>query len=109
MPRQARIDSPDLLHHVIARGNERRNIFGTPADYHDFLSRLARLVPEMGNSCLTWALMPNHIHLLLKSGMHGISRMLQRLLGGYAVTFNLRYKRVGHLFQNRFKSIICEE
>jgi REP element-mobilizing transposase RayT len=108
MPRQPRIDFPGLLHHVIARGIERRAIFRDAIDYCDFVRRLSVIVEETGTFCYTWALMPNHIHLLLQTGITHISKVMQRLLTGYATTFNHRHKRAGHLFQNRYKDILCE-
>jgi hypothetical protein len=54
-------------------------------------------------------MMSNHVHLLLKSGKTGLSTFMRRLLSGYAQYYNRRHQRVGHLFQNRYKSIICEE
>ena len=56
-----------------------------------------------------WALMPNHAHLLIRTGVEPLSRVMRRILTGYAVSFNRRHKRTGHLFQNRFKSILVEE
>jgi hypothetical protein len=53
--------------------------------------------------------MDNHVHLLMFSGGQGISKFMRRLLTGYAVWFNRKYHRIGHLFQNRYKSIVCEE
>jgi len=109
MPRLPRIDFPGLFHHVIARGIERRRIFRTPGDYNDFVRRLARILEETKTPCYAWALMPNHLHLLLQTAVTPISRVMQRLLTGYAVSFNLRSKRAGHLFQNRYKDILCQE
>jgi len=109
MPRLPRLAFPGLFSHVIARGIERRPLFKTHLDYGDFVSRLARLLPETGTACFAWALMPNHVHLFLMSGLTTLSKVMQRLLTGYAVNFNIRHKRVGHLFQNRYKSIICQE
>ena len=56
-----------------------------------------------------WALMPNHVHLLIRTGVEPLSGVMRRILTGYAVSFNRRHKRTGHLFQNRFKSILVEE
>jgi hypothetical protein len=67
------------------------------------------LVQKTGTRILAWALMRNHVHLLLFSGPAGLSQFMRRLLTGYAVRYNLRHCRGGHLFQNRYKSIICEE
>lgn len=109
MPRQARLDAPGTLHHVMARGIEGVKIFGDDQDRADLLARIDRLVPKTGTRILAWVLMDNHIHFLLFSGPGGISRFMRCLLTGYAVGFNRRYQRKGHLFQNRYKSIVCEE
>jgi putative transposase len=109
MPRKSRIDTPGALHHVIIRGIERSPIFRDTQDYESFISRHARLVNETATSCYAWALMGNHVHLLLRSGHASLSTFMRRLLTGYAQQFNRRYNRSGHLFQNRYKSFLCEE
>jgi len=109
MPRGPRLDAPDALHHVIARGIERRRIFAHDADRQDFLNRLERIVVPTHTGLFAWCLMPNHFHLLLRTGTASLSTLMRRLLAGYAVTFNRRHRRAGHLFQNRFKSILVEE
>ena len=109
MPRKARIDANDAVHHVISRGINRRAIFSDTKDHEDFLERLGSLLVETQTSCYAWALIPNHFHLLLKTGNDTISNLMKRLLTGYAVTYNRRYGRSGHLFQNRYKSILCQE
>lgn len=109
MPRSARIDIPDLLQHVIVRGIERRDIFLDDDDRQLFVERLAKLLVETGTDCLAWALMSNHFHLLLRPRTTKLSVFMRRLLTGYAVVFNLQHKRSGHLFQNRYKSIVCQE
>lgn len=109
MPRQARIDAPGALHHVICRGIERSRIFTDEADRDDFVSRLAAILAETSTVCYAWALIPNHFHLLLRTGPTPISTVMRRLLTGYAVAFNHRHNRSGHLFQNRYKSIVCQD
>jgi putative transposase len=109
MPRTARLDTPGILHHVMIRGIERRKIFTDNEDRNNFIDRLSTLIPETKTQCYAWAYMPNHIHILLRSGPSGISTFMRRLLTGYAVYFNRRHKRHGQLFQNRYKSIICQE
>lgn len=109
MPRLARIDTPGLLQHIIIRGIERRNIFRNRYDYADFIERLATLIPGTQTTCYAWVLMSNHAHFLLRSGPSGIAGLMRRLLTGYALGFNRRHKRHGQLFQNRYKSIICQE
>jgi len=109
MPRQARLDAPGLLQHVMARGIERRKIFWDDQDRQSFLERLALILDETQTQCYAWALIPNHFHLLLRTSLTPLSKVMRRLMTGYAVTFNKRHKRSGHLFQNRYKSIVCEE
>jgi putative transposase len=109
MPRKARLDAPGALHHIIVRGIERRNIFRDDADRDDFLERLGGILRDSRTRCFAWALVPNHFHLLLRTGLVPISSVMRRLLTGYAITFNLRHRRRGHLFQNRYKSILCQE
>jgi REP element-mobilizing transposase RayT len=91
------------------RGIERRKIFLNSKDYEDFLERLAMLLPETKTACYAWVLIPNHAHFLFCTGVVPLARLMRRLLTGYAVGFNRRHKRHGHLFQNRYKSIICQE
>jgi putative transposase len=109
MPRKSRIDTPGVLHHIIARGIERRSIFGDDHDRDDFLKRLGTVLLETGTVCYAWALIPNHFHLLLRTGNAPISTVMRRVLTGYAIGYNYKHRRSGHLFQNRFKSILCQE
>jgi len=121
MPRQPRLDAPGLLQHVMARGIERRKIFHDDKDRKSFLERFAGILEETQMQCYVypvkceayfsgaWALIPNHFHLLLRTGPTPLSKVMRRLMTGYAVTFNIRHKRSGHLFQNRYKSVVCEE
>ncbi|MFO7965147.1 MAG: transposase [Desulfobacterales bacterium] len=109
MPRQSRIDAPGALHHVIVRGNAQRKIFFDDKDRDRFLERFGIILNETDTACYAWALLPNHFHLLLKTGSTSLSTVMRRFLTGYAVSFNKRYKRWGHLFQNRYKSILCQE
>ena len=109
MPRQSRIDAPGAIHHVIIRGIERRMIFQDNSDQEAFLDRLGKILTESSTSCYAWSLLGNHGHFLFRTGMFPISRLMRKLLTGYAVSFNRRHGRHGHLFQNRYKSILCEE
>jgi REP element-mobilizing transposase RayT len=100
MPRKSRIDTPGALHHIIARGC--KNIFKDDKDRDNFLERLGAIIEETETHCLAWALIPNHFHLLMKTGTTPISTVMRRLPTGYAVSFNRRHRRYGHLFQNRY-------
>jgi putative transposase len=109
MPRIARLDTPGLLHHIMIRGIERRKIFNDDKDRKDFIERLSILLPETQTRCYAWSLLSNHAHFLLRSGPAGIAALMRRLLTGYAVSYNRRHTRHGQLFQNRYKSIVCQE
>ena len=109
MPRKARIDAPGALHHIIVRGIERRRIFSDDQDRDNFVERLGDIVTETKTFCFAWALIPNHAHILLRTGQTPLATVMRRLLTGYAVSYNRRHRRHGHLFQNRYKSILCQE
>jgi REP element-mobilizing transposase RayT len=109
MPRKARIDAPGALQHIVIRGIEKKRIFRGAKDYQNFLERLDKILTETATPCFAWALMPNHAHLLLRTGEVPLSTVMRRLLTGYAQQFNRRHKRHGQLFQNRYKSFLCEE
>lgn len=109
MPRSARIDAPGALHHIIVRGIGRRKIFDDDEDRNAFLERLGTVLNDTATACFAWALIPNHFHLLLRTGQVPMSTVMRRLLTGYAMNYNRRHRRSGHLFQNRYKSILCQE
>jgi REP element-mobilizing transposase RayT len=92
----------------MVRGIERSKIFQDEEDRQAFVERIRSLVEETGTRILAWALMDNHVHLLIISGPFGLPTFMRRLLTGYAIGYNRRHQRFGHLFQNRYKSIICE-
>jgi REP element-mobilizing transposase RayT len=93
----------------MVRGIERRRIFETTTDRQDFVTRLEAVVKGTGLRVFAWALLPNHVHLLVRTGPQPLATAMRRLLTGYAVAFNHRHKRHGHLFQNRYKSVLVEE
>jgi len=109
MPRKSRIDTVGALHHIMVRGIERRKVFRDDTDRDQFLERLGRVLLETKTTCFAWALIPNHFHLLLRTGPVPISIVMRRLLTGYALWFNRTHRRQGHLFQKRFKSVLCQE
>ena len=109
MPRLARLDAPGVLHHIMISGIERRKIFKDNLNKDNFLDRLGTLLPKTRITCYAWALLSNHAHFLFRTGDIPLSTLMRRLLTGYAVSFNRRHKRHGQLFQNRYKSIICQE
>jgi putative transposase len=104
MPHGPRLDAPGVLHHVMARGIQRRAIFRNDQDRDDFVDRLAGLVQDTALSVYAWALIPDHFHLVVRTDRRPLSRSMRSLLTGYAVAFNRRHGRSGHLFQNRYTS-----
>jgi putative transposase len=109
MPRGPRLDAPGVLHHVMGRGLDRQVIFRDDRDRDDFVRRLAALAEMGAVTVYAWALLPNHFHLLVRTQARPLSRCMRSLLTGFAGAFNRRHKRAGHLFQNRYKSIVVEE
>jgi REP element-mobilizing transposase RayT len=93
----------------MVRGIERRKIFRDNKDKDNFFERLGNIIEDTSTPCYAWCLLSNHVHLLLRTGDHPIAALMRRLLTGYALTFNRRYGRHGQLFQNRYKSILCQE
>lgn len=109
MPRIGRLHIPGGCYHVMGRGLERRRIFTTDTDKHDFINRLESGLAETGTQCLAWAIMDNHYHLFLRVGITPLTDLMRKLLSGYATAYNLRNSRTGYVFQNRYKSILCDE
>ena len=109
MPRRARLDVPGALHHIMVRGINKSAIFIDDQDKSRFLEKLGETVILGNCTVYAWVLMDNHVHILFKSGKDGISTIMRRLLTWYAVYFNRHHRRTGHLFENRYKSILCDE
>lgn len=104
MPRGPRHDYPGAVHHAYARGNEKREVFLDDRDRRDFLFRLGKNLSRWNVRSIAWALMSNHFHLLVQCPGGNLAAFMQCLLTGYSLYFNRRHQRVGHLFQNRYKS-----
>ena len=109
MPRKPRLDAPGVLHHVMGRGVEGTEIFRDDTDRNDFLKRLATQCDNRRLIVYAWVLMSNHFHLLVRTGSKPLAVGLKKILSGYVGNYNRRHKRWGHLFQNRYKSIVCED
>jgi len=109
MPRHKRLNYPGCIYHVVTRGIERRKIFRDDQDREEFLSRLEKALAETGCECHAWVLMDNHLHLLIRTGERALSDLMRKVLTGYAIYFNRRHRRHGYLYQNRYKSILCQE
>ena len=93
----------------MVRGIEGNRIVTDDDDRKSFVSRMGRVASATETPIYAWALMTNHAHILLKSGQSGLSDFMRKLLTGYSIFYNKRHQRHGHLFQNRYKSIVCEE
>ena len=106
MPRGPRLDAPGTLHHVMLRGIERRRIVDNDTDREDFVTRMGTVAMDTETAIYAWALMTNHAHILLRSGTAGLPAFMRRFLSGYALVYNRRHRRHGHLFQNRYEKTL---
>jgi putative transposase len=109
MARPLRIEVPGALYHVTARGNERKAIFRDDADRAKYLERLAHYRERFGFRLLAYCLMGNHVHLAIEAGKAPLSRVMAGLQSSYTQYFNRRHRRVGHLFQGRYKAFLVEK
>ncbi len=109
MSRPLRIEFPGAFYHVTSRGNARKKIFLNEIDRESFVETLAWVVERFGWICHAYCLMDNHFHLLIETPIPNLSKGMRQLNGVYTQRFNRRHKRVGHLFQGRFKSILVEQ
>ena len=109
MARKPRVHFPGALYHVIARDNKGQRVFRREADFELYLKLLKDYKQELGFLLYAYALMPTHVHLLLESGDMPLSGLMQRLQFRYTRNYNIRYKTWGHLFQGRYKAILCEK
>jgi len=106
MSRPPRIDLMGYWYHIIARGNARKKIFREISDYQYYLSLLDKTLYNNDGILGCFCLMPNHVHLLIYRGNTELHKIIHGVHSKYSHTFNLKYKRVGHLFQNRYKSLM---
>jgi putative transposase len=105
MPRSARFVVVNVVHHVVARGCARTRIFCSDAERREYLTRFSRVAGEEKVLVHGYCLMPNHVHFILTpTTPSGLARLFQRVHTWWAIVFNLRHNRTGHLFQNRYYS-----
>ena len=104
MPRQARSLSAASIYHVMLRGINRQNIFEDDSDKQFFMTSLGRYRDISGFTLYAFCLMSNHVHLLIEPGQESLETIFRRIGTRYAIYFNKKYDRVGHLFQDRFRS-----
>lgn len=108
MSRPIRIEFPDALYHVTARGDRREAIFDDDQDRRMFLATLEQVIDRFNWVCHAWCLMDNHYHLLIQTPDGNLSKGMRQLNGVYTQASNRRHRRVGHLFQGRFKAILVD-
>lgn len=110
MPSPPRINETGFVHHVIARGNNKQNLFKDPSDFLKFSHFLSEAITRYPLAIYNYALMTNHFHLLVETKQEGsLSKVLEETTREYAKYFNKKYDHIGHVFQGRFKSIVIEE
>lgn len=109
MARRPRLFAAGLLYHVIVRGNQRQKTFSSDEDFEAYLDRLDRYRAKCKVRIYAYCLMPNHAHLLLETGSTPLSKFMQGLQQSYTQYYNRTHRKVGHLFQGRYKAIICDK
>ena len=109
MPRKARIKSSTRIYHVIMRGINRQRIFEDEEDYKKYLWELKRFQEICGYQLYAWCLMPNHIHILIREGNEPLEQVFRRIGASFIYWYNMKYERIGHLFQDRYKSEPVED
>jgi putative transposase len=106
MPRPPRYIFAGEYYHVLNRANRKSEVFHSPADYAAFIKLMARAQEQLEVEMLAACLMPNHIHLVLRSGSNGdITQWMKWLLGTHAVRYNRMHGKCGHVWQGRFKAM----
>ena len=109
MARKPRIEYSGAFYHIIVRGNQRQDIFLADDDRNEYLKRLIRYKEKCGFILYAYVLMTNHVHLLIETPKDTISRVMQLINFTYTQYFNRKYDKVGHLFQGRYKSYLCDK
>jgi REP element-mobilizing transposase RayT len=109
MARRPRLFAAGVLYHVIVRGNQRRKTFTAESDYRGYIERLARYRKKYDYVLHAYCLMPNHVHLLVESSEQPLAKFMQGLQQSYSQYFNKRHGKSGHVFEGRYKAIICQK
>ena len=109
MSRPLRIEFPGALYHITSRGNGKQTIFFDEEDFSRFLNVLCQVIKRYHFILHTYCLMHNHYHLLIETPEANLARGMRQLNGSYAQQFNKRYQKVGHLLQDRYKSILIDK
>ena len=109
MARRPRLFAAGVLYHVIVRGNQRQKTFTAESDYQAYIERLARYRKKYDYVLHAYCLMPNHVHLLVESSEQPLAKFMQGLQQSYSQYFNLRHRKTGHVFEGRYKAILCQK
>lgn len=109
MPRQARKHAESGIYHVMFRGIDRQLIFEEPQDYLFLLEIIGECKETCNFRLYAYCLMGNHVHLLIQTTDDSLETIMKRIAGRYVYWFNVKYKRIGHLLQDRFKSEAVED
>ncbi len=109
MARKPRIEFHGAFYHVITRGNQRQKIFKDKQDYIRYLAILSDYKERYKYFLYAYVLMNNHVHLLIQTQETPLSKILQGINQRYTIYFNRKYKTIGHLFQGRYKAILCDK
>lgn len=108
MPRKPRIEYNGAFYHVIVSGNQKQRVFKDAADFQKYLLTLTVYKNRTGCRIFAYVLMNNHVHVLIETQDIPLSKVMQGLNQTYTMFFNRRYRTVGHLFQGRYKAILCD-
>src|SRR6266545_5978337 len=108
MARKPRVEFEGAFYHVIVRGNQRQKIFRDDRDRLYYLERVEHYRQRYRFKIYAYVLMSNHVHLLLETSKTPLSKILQGIQFTYTQYYNRRYRTVGHLFQGRYKAILCD-
>ena len=109
MARRPRLFAAGVLYHVIVRGNQRQKTFLSDRDYQAYMERVARYRKKYGYGVYAYCLMPNHVHLLLESSERPLAKLMQGLQQSYSQYYNRKHHKTGHVFEGRYKAIICQK
>lgn len=108
MARKPRVECTGALYHVIVRGNQRQKVFLADDDHRQYIERLKFYQKRHAFALYAYVLMPNHVHLLIEQGETPLSKAMQGIQQSYTNYYNRKYGKSGHLFQGRYKAILCD-
>src|SRR6266508_2020479 len=108
MARPVRIEYPGAVYHVICRGNNRQAVFRDEQDRTRYLDKLSFYCQDKSVDLLSYCLLGNHVHLV-ETPQGNLAKMMQAFQTSYTVSFNKRYRRSGHVFEQRYKALLVDK